>query len=832
MFDSVAFNVAIGLVFIYLLYSLLVTIVGEMLSGWLGIRARILRLGIERMLNDGYYQKIEKEKNIEAQGWWARLFLQEAKEFKQSLAGKFYDYPSIKFLSKVEVDQKGTFGQTKPSYITAENFSETLINMLSDKGAGKSKAEQVEFCLRFNSLHIDTETIKHLRNLFTNSDNDINTFHSKLMSWFNETMDRCNGWYKRRLKLILFWFGFLTALAFNIDTIRIAIALANDKEARNQLVSMGVALSKDSAKYNDFIYSNGDSIHARSVIDTGFSRVTKDINAANLILGIGWHFETLRKKDHCEVDKDNISQIAKYKDRLNLLADSLQILNQNISNEAVTVNMLKDSLQMAAHDTLHKIEQLTYITNSKKKEELISKLQTTQDNLTGFEKKIQVLSLVIKKDSALYNKINNEATKIKDSTNSLTDHYFLQIDSISQGKDKGTLFISGTRNYSFIEKLGYFFYVLFGRFSLVGFILTALALSLGAPFWFGVLNKLVSLRSAGVNPDEKKSPKNQGSSNDAATINSPTQITTAPTSSDNIKMALNTLTQKIKNEKGIVAVAVRYNKTDNSSFLVVTLENDKIKKYIENKYGNTEALENGFSIQVKYALDEEIRVHAVMSGSEIGNEGLALGTGTLGCYMQKKGSDDLYFISCWHVVKDNTNWDLSPISRNVITGSDGKLLGVIEEGFLSHNDHVGVDIGICRFVDIGNAQGNTEFVVTKQHREVTPFDSVFNTDVQLYGKVCRLKKGKIFHDKINAIVQYPDGKSYLLNDVFSITSLDPQTGKKRSLTSGGDSGSIVMDEDGTPLGMIFGGNSNFSYAFKFTNIFNADKPYRDYFFKI
>jgi len=33
-----------------------------MLAEWFGIRARIMRIGIERMLNDGYYKKIEKEK--------------------------------------------------------------------------------------------------------------------------------------------------------------------------------------------------------------------------------------------------------------------------------------------------------------------------------------------------------------------------------------------------------------------------------------------------------------------------------------------------------------------------------------------------------------------------------------------------------------------------------------------------------------------------------------------------------------------------------------------------------------------------------------------------
>jgi len=33
-----------------------------MLAEWFGIRARIMRIGIERMLNDGYYKKLKKKK--------------------------------------------------------------------------------------------------------------------------------------------------------------------------------------------------------------------------------------------------------------------------------------------------------------------------------------------------------------------------------------------------------------------------------------------------------------------------------------------------------------------------------------------------------------------------------------------------------------------------------------------------------------------------------------------------------------------------------------------------------------------------------------------------
>jgi hypothetical protein len=46
--------------------------------------------------------------------------------------------------------------------------------------------------------------------------------------------------------------------------------------------------------------------------------------------------------------------------------------------------------------------------------------------------------------------------------------------------------------------------------TLLGWILTVLALSLGAPFWFDVLNKFMNVRYAGKSPDERsKGPQKQ-----------------------------------------------------------------------------------------------------------------------------------------------------------------------------------------------------------------------------------------------------------------------------------------------------------------------------------
>ena len=52
MFGSTALNIVIGLILIYLLYSLLATIIGEIIATGLGLRARNLERSIKRMLDD------------------------------------------------------------------------------------------------------------------------------------------------------------------------------------------------------------------------------------------------------------------------------------------------------------------------------------------------------------------------------------------------------------------------------------------------------------------------------------------------------------------------------------------------------------------------------------------------------------------------------------------------------------------------------------------------------------------------------------------------------------------------------------------------------------
>lgn len=123
MFDNVAINVVIGLVFVCLLYSLFATILSKIIATKMGLRARNLKEAVDRMLNDE-----EKDK----QGFWPRLWdsLKLMKNPKNPRITNFYNHPEIKYL--------GSTGIFKiPSQFKAVSFSKTLLYLLNETGYRK-----------------------------------------------------------------------------------------------------------------------------------------------------------------------------------------------------------------------------------------------------------------------------------------------------------------------------------------------------------------------------------------------------------------------------------------------------------------------------------------------------------------------------------------------------------------------------------------------------------------------------------------------------------------------------------------------------------------------
>lgn len=809
MFNNTALDVVIGLVLVYLLYSLLITILGELLAAWFGLRARILRISIERMLNDGLDLKRAGDKwHNKVSSALARFFLKEPPSFNSSFAGLFYNYPSVKYLAKLEPGQTFIFGQTKPSYITPDNFAATVINILCDHGAGTTKYDQLVFSLENNTLSIEPESIKQLRNIYNSSGKDLDTYKAGLIVWYNETQDRTSGWYKRKISFILFWAGFLLAFAFNVDSIKIAHILSKDKDARTQLVNMGIALSKDSTRYKGFVSGN-DTIPSRAVIDSGFARVSKDIGAANFILGLGWDFSEIKKASTTIKDTGKFGDYLIYQEKVCLADSAVKAIRKDAALQRKNIAALRVSIQCIAQDTLLKRQQLKYISDGKEQVPFKERLNSEISDIGTYYLKIFDSQSAIKKDSDDIIPQIRILDSARDAFNQKAKEDYISLQSVEY-KNK-TVVITGTRHLTFWEKTGRFFCIGFLSWSFWGFIITGFALSLGAPFWFGLLNKLIALRGAGAKPkddtDLLTDAVAKGNNANAAQSLAPTRLL----SSNYIASAVQELNYRYGSFPGVLSIGPGFKWVDGTKVEAVEIHviKDKFDE-IKTKVGE------GYRNAPVHVIENTIITAHLGDGDGIINANSRIGPGTLGCFVKNRvftGKD--YLLSCWHVLQEKGN-DINNKGKKIAVVGDGKLTGTLDVGFAE----------LVVKPPFSNNSIGLKFPV----REVSLHDAKEETKVRFHGAKTGISTGvvKIYNNAPGPQnIYHPYTEDYyLMNDLFSITRYEGEIPVAPS--DRGDSGALVVDLNGYPLGIIVGGDANFSYAVKLTNVF-ADDDLKDYY---
>jgi hypothetical protein len=66
----------------------------------------------------------------------------------------------------------------------------------------------------------DSKLRENLRSLFVVAEDDVQKFKASVEGWFNATMDRVSGWYKRFAQKWMILIGLALAVMLNVDTIR------------------------------------------------------------------------------------------------------------------------------------------------------------------------------------------------------------------------------------------------------------------------------------------------------------------------------------------------------------------------------------------------------------------------------------------------------------------------------------------------------------------------------------------------------------------------------------------------------------------------------------
>lgn len=259
-----AIDLVLGLIFIYLLISLLSSILNEIILTYLtSFRSKNLKDAILTMLNDSVRKK---EKNT------------------SELGDRFYEHPVV---------QRFVKGSHKklPSYISRENFAKIVVDLLSpEESSVDYTLEQIQETIE--KLPEESKTRKILLTHLKTSQGKMDHFRASLEQWYDDMMERVTGWYKRRVQLILFVIGFVLAVALNANTFNIAKNLSSDPEAANNIAEMASRFAESYPESLSDTTMQDDSTSQIQQYKTQFADLMDNQMAqTHTIVGMGWSKE-------------------------------------------------------------------------------------------------------------------------------------------------------------------------------------------------------------------------------------------------------------------------------------------------------------------------------------------------------------------------------------------------------------------------------------------------------------------------------------------------------------------------------------------------------------
>lgn len=249
---STVIGVAIGIVFVFMLFSLFLSSALEAISAVLKLRGRALRVAIARLIADprvpvrtggfGFVDHaIARWMPPKAQP--AAVLVADAVDpnaperheaVTETAAGDHRPLEPLTFAAVfchplIAGEKEGG----KPSYVSDANFTSALLHaLLGPQGELSAAALKARVAL------LPEGTVRTaLESALLEAQGDWNKLRDGIDRWYAHAMDRLSGEYKRFSQFITFAIGLTLAAAFNIDSVALARQLYADPALREQLVS-------------------------------------------------------------------------------------------------------------------------------------------------------------------------------------------------------------------------------------------------------------------------------------------------------------------------------------------------------------------------------------------------------------------------------------------------------------------------------------------------------------------------------------------------------------------------------------------------------------------
>ena len=239
MWGSEVVEVGIGMALLFLFASLIATATKEAFEGILQLRGKDLERGIRELLNDPGPPLLSTRIADRLRRLLSWPVVDNGQVDLGPLVRAFYAHPLINSLYRGSYVPRS---RELPSYIPASNFSLALLDIAARgtdfAGATVASGKPLDLdSLRSTVGNIGNAKVQRaVLAALDSAGGDLDRARRTLELWFDSTIDRVSGWYRRRTQLILFLIGFAAAIGINIDAMTVAQRLGRDKSLRETVV--------------------------------------------------------------------------------------------------------------------------------------------------------------------------------------------------------------------------------------------------------------------------------------------------------------------------------------------------------------------------------------------------------------------------------------------------------------------------------------------------------------------------------------------------------------------------------------------------------------------
>jgi hypothetical protein len=236
MFDSPIIDFCVGMFFFFFIMTTVCTMINEYFMDKLGkLRQKNLLEGISGLFYDAkkvldfYQHPLITALYRDEKAKIAEIKLDDKKEYK----------PGKDTLDLCTAPFKKILGRL-PSYIPSRTFAAALLDILpkQEKKKEQETVPQTVPNLRQAVIACGNDRIKGaLLPLINAAGDDLEKAQQNIEKWFDDTMDRVGGWFKRYARGWLLVLGFVVCVALNADTFMVGKILWQDPERLAALVA-------------------------------------------------------------------------------------------------------------------------------------------------------------------------------------------------------------------------------------------------------------------------------------------------------------------------------------------------------------------------------------------------------------------------------------------------------------------------------------------------------------------------------------------------------------------------------------------------------------------